>query len=90
MLHLKNMVKTLEERNTTSDQNSGATPCRLWIDTICCPGSPEEDKNLSILQKRRVYQNAPHVLVLDADLQIYSYDEIGPAEALVGPPHQGG
>lgn len=54
----------------------------IWLDTLCCPVSPEEAHSLALAQMRRTYQDARHVLVLDSGLQFYASDEITIFEAL--------
>ncbi|MCJ1254060.1 hypothetical protein MMC24_001874 [Lignoscripta atroalba] len=56
-------------------------PRYIWLDTICCPVE-SKGKSLALAQMRRTYEGASHVLVLDASLQCYDSQEIGPAEAL--------
>ena len=41
----------------------------LWCDTLCCPVRPEEAKILALEYMYQTYQNASHVLVLDASLR---------------------
>ena len=40
----------------------------LWCDTLCCPVSPEEAKNLALQEMYRTYDKATVVLVLDRGL----------------------
>jgi hypothetical protein len=53
----------------------------FWIDTLCIPRNDPDVKKKAILQMRRVYQAACHVLVLDSGLMrtsfhTSSFDEI--------------
>ena len=41
----------------------------LWCDTLCCPVRPEAAKLLALEYMYQTYQNACHVLVLDASLR---------------------
>ena len=45
----------------------------VWIDTICCPSAPYEDKKHSLLRMRETYTNASQVLVLDKGLRTVDF-----------------
>jgi hypothetical protein len=55
-------------------QQSGANPDSIpliCLDTLCCPAKDGPGKQMAIKKIRLVYQNAMHVLVLDAGLMSY-------------------
>ena len=66
----------------TRARDAEGRPLLIWLDTLCCPVSPEEGRSLALTQMRRTYQDARHVLVLDSGLQYYASDEITIFEAL--------
>jgi hypothetical protein len=37
----------------------------FWIDTLCCPGRPDQAKDLALKRMTETYLKAAHVLVLD-------------------------
>lgn len=53
----------------------------IWFDTLCCPAKPEEARKLTLAQMKRTYQQAHHVLVLDASLQNYNRQSLTAVEA---------
>lgn len=53
----------------------------IWIDTLCCPIKPTEVRQMALAQMKRTYQQASHVLVLDASLQIYNRQSLNAVEA---------
>lgn len=67
----------------TRARDAAGRPLLIWLDTLCCPVSPVEARSLALTQMRRTYQDARHVLVLDAGLQFYASDEISLVEALL-------
>lgn len=48
----------------------------FWCDTLCCPVQPTEAKHLALEYMYNTYQNATHVLVLDASLRQYSVESL--------------
>jgi hypothetical protein len=52
----------------------------LWLDTLCCPVESLEHRQLCLLRMRQIYQEAHHVLVLDASLACYSAQELDAVE----------
>jgi hypothetical protein len=54
----------------------------FWIDTLCCPVQPLDDKLLAISMLRKTYSNATAVLVMDAELQLCDHLEISGIEIL--------
>lgn len=53
----------------------------IWIDTLCCPIKPTEVRQMALAQMKGTYQQASHVLVLDASLQIYNRQSLNAVEA---------
>ena len=53
----------------------------FWCDTLCCPVSPGEGKDLVLAQMKRIYEQATCVLVLDASLLPYKSEAMPPEEA---------
>jgi hypothetical protein len=79
LVRLRTLVHHLGRQDTsaddpTSESSDFETPL-IWIDTLCCPVGPPKFKNLA-LEKIR------HVLVLDASLEYYNAEELGPVEKL--------
>lgn len=54
-------------RNIIGD--SRARRFHLWIDTLCVPVSPPDERKAAILQMRKIYESAAIVLVLDSELR---------------------
>src|SRR5437764_3687462 len=54
----------------------------IWLDTLCCPVRPTEDKKLALKRMRHVYEQARSVLVLDASLQSYPTASMDTLEVL--------
>lgn len=84
------MVQALPPSTTTADAAINENPsteveqeCQLiWLDTLCCPVAPKDDKKLSLSKMRQVYEQASRVLVLDASLQSYSTTSMDVLEIL--------
>ena len=55
----------------------------IWLDTLCCPAQDGRGKQQAIEKIRLVYQQAKHVLVLDAGLMSYSASDQEEFEQLV-------
>ena len=49
----------------------------LWCDTLCCPIQPKESKDMALECMYRTYQDATHVLVLEASLRRYDVESLG-------------
>ena len=54
----------------------------IWLDTLCCPVGPKEDKKVALKKMRQVYEQACSVLVLDAWLQSYPTASMDALEVL--------
>ncbi|KAK4691803.1 hypothetical protein P7C71_g5278, partial [Lecanoromycetidae sp. Uapishka_2] len=68
LLLLYELVRDLKLRaNPQSAQNE----LLLWCDTMCCPISPKDAKDRALKLMRKTYEEASHVLVLDATLRPY-------------------
>ncbi|MCJ1343277.1 hypothetical protein MMC31_001470 [Peltigera leucophlebia] len=52
----------------------------IWLDTLCCPVQPDEAHKRALAQMRRTYEQATHVLVLDASLQPYDSRSLSEVE----------
>lgn len=72
-------VQLEETLGSTSEKSS---PLLVWLDTLCCPVE-QEGKELALAQMRRTYEQASHVLVLDASIQCYDSRKIHVVEALM-------
>src|SRR2546423_1526267 len=84
------MVQALPRSAITTDSAINDSPsagCKeecpfIWLDTLCCPVRPTEDKKLALKKMRQVYEQARSVLVLDASLQSYSTASMDALEVL--------
>jgi hypothetical protein len=84
------MVQALPRSAITTDSainDSPSAECKeecpfIWLDTLCCPVRPTEDKKLALKKMRQVYEQAHSVLVLDASLQSYSTASMDALEVL--------
>ncbi|KAK7994360.1 hypothetical protein PG991_015948 [Apiospora marii] len=54
----------------------------FWLDTLCIPRHPEEVRRKAILRMREPYEQALHVLVIDAYLRSHNASETSPFEIL--------
>ena len=70
----------LQRSNIPSAQEETSEDLLLWCDTLCCPVKPEAAKNRALSQMKRTYQDASHVLVLDAALQMSASTPADPEE----------
>ena len=68
LLHLNAMVQALAAQATSGHDSPTAL---LWLDTLCCPVSPEHAKHRALLEMKRTYQQATLVLVVDSFIQLY-------------------
>ncbi|KAI9735787.1 MAG: hypothetical protein M1818_006396 [Claussenomyces sp. TS43310] len=73
---LVNLLKTGLFAEPTSE------PLLFWIDTLCCPVEPLDDKLLAISMLHKTYVEATAVLVMDAGLQLCDHREIHGVETL--------
>lgn len=69
--HLRTLVAAVDQQETGEDTPRPVNPL-IWLDTLCCPAQDGEGKQLAIEKIRLVYQQAKHVLVLDAGLMSYN------------------
>ena len=53
----------------------------IWLDTLCCPVTPVEARQIALARMKQTYQQANHVLVLDASLQNYNCQSLNAVEA---------
>ena len=77
LLHLSNLARSLRAR--LSLQSPG-TELLLWCDTLCCPINPQWARNQVLAHMKDIYEQATCVLVLDASLQTYESEGMGPEE----------
>ena len=86
--HISKLAKSLEKSITVveelglSEGKATDKPLLIWLDTLCCPVSPPEAKSLALAQMRRTYEDAKHVLVLDASIECFPSDELHVTETL--------
>ena len=52
----------------------------FWCDTMCCPATPGESKNLVLAQMKNIYEKSTCVLVLDASIRLFKSEAMGPEE----------
>ena len=88
--NLGKVIQDLDEVTSTSDAQDyyvhetsmkNETPrvekeLFLWCDTLCCPVETEEAKHLALEYMYQTYENAAHVLVLDASLRRYDVERL--------------
>jgi hypothetical protein len=77
--YLREVVASIDNHDIGNENNAPF----IWLDTLCCPAEDGDGKQLAIEKIRVVYQNAKHVLVLDAGLMSYSVSEQDEFEQLV-------
>lgn len=63
------------------DQHLTTSPY-FWIDKICCPVGPSEDKTLAMRKMRGTYEQAESTLVIHSDLLNQSMPECSALEIL--------
>lgn len=74
--HISNLAAAVgRESGSAGDGKS-----LIWLDTLCCPVQPEEAYKRALVQVRRTYEQATHVLVLDTSLQPYDNRSLGEVE----------
>ena len=69
--HLRKLVASLNSHDIREGTLGPDAPM-IWLDTLCCPAQDGYGKQIAIEKIRDVYQQAKHVLVLDAGLMSYS------------------
>ncbi|QIW98933.1 hypothetical protein AMS68_004451 [Peltaster fructicola] len=57
-------------------REAGHDKILLWLDTLCCPVKSLTHRLLCIVRMRQIYEEATHVLVLEAALASYGSDEL--------------
>ena len=77
LLHLSNLARSLRARLSLQNPQ---TELLLWCDTLCCPISPQWARNRVLAHMKSIYEQATCVLVLDASLQPYESEVMGPEE----------
>ena len=77
LLRLGKLTESLKARLSPEKPQSELL---IWFDTLCCPIAPEEAKHQVLAQMRNIYEQATCVLVLDASLQFYESENMGPEE----------
>ena len=77
LLHLSNLARSLKARLSLQ---TPPTELLLWCDTLCCPINPQWAKNQVLAHMKEIYEQATCVLVLDASLQPYQSEGMGPEE----------
>ena len=80
---LSHLYSLLAVLNSVAESAEEDGELLLWIDTLCCPVEPAEAKTMALAKMRRTYQQATHVLVLDASLQQYCSQELDAVETCV-------
>ena len=63
-----------QDRGVRQEHEEGVEELLLWCDTLCCPVRPEAAKLMALEYMYQTYQNACHVLVLDASLRTDNID----------------
>ena len=67
----------LKERESKgNDDEEEQEELLFWCDTLCCPVQPEGAKHLALEYMYQTYQNAAHVLVLDASFGRYDVESL--------------
>ncbi|KIW71824.1 hypothetical protein PV04_00056 [Phialophora macrospora] len=87
---LHDVVQALPMSATTPDSaNRDSSPVErgdqcplIWLDTLCCPVAPKEDKKLALTKIHQVYKQASSVLVLESSLRSYSTASMDTLEVL--------
>ena len=77
LLRFSRMIRSL--RVKLSPENA-QTELLFWCDTLCCPIAPVEAKNQVLAHMKNIYERATCVLVLDASIQRYMSEAMGPEE----------
>ena len=75
-------LAAVQLEGTLGSTSEKGSPLLVWLDTLCCPVE-REGKKLALAQMRRTYEQASHVLVLDASIQCYDSRKIHVVEALM-------
>lgn len=78
LLHISNLASAVLRSVEPTMFNR---PALIWFDTLCCPTKSGEARQMALAQMKRTYQQAEHVLVLDASLQAYNYQSLDAVEA---------
>ncbi|MCJ1267073.1 hypothetical protein MMC22_006958 [Lobaria immixta] len=78
LIHISNLASVVLH---AAEPKLSSKHALIWFDTLCCPIKPVEAKRMALAQMKRTYQQANHVLVLDASLQIYNLESLDPVEA---------
>ena len=73
LLNILELVKKLPWK-------AGQTTFAFWIDTLCVPVGPPELQKLALNQMRVPYEQADHVLVIDAHLRSLDSSELDATE----------
>src|ERR1700742_4398169 len=81
-MYISDIVSRLPQPEQSLGQSNRQT-YGIWLDTLLCPIVPEWAKTRSIERIRNVYENASHVLVLDASVRSYSTEGMHPNEILL-------
>ncbi|MCJ1426053.1 hypothetical protein MMC29_003955 [Sticta canariensis] len=78
LLHISKLASTIVRSVKSSMLNNQLL---IWLDTLCCPVKPVEARQIALARMKQTYQQANHVLVLDASLQIYNCQSLNAVEA---------
>ena len=61
-------------------KEGGSLKTLLWLDTLCCPVSPEDAKKRALSEMKRTYQEATFVLVVESSLRLHESRELDTEE----------
>ena len=78
---LKNLINNLDKNAFSGKFSSYGSKILLWCDTLCCPATYEESKNLALGQMYRTYDDASIVLVIDNGLMSHTVSDMDLYEA---------
>ena len=73
MAYVGTVVKELERAN-------GKGRLLVWLDTLCCPVDSPKHRQKCLILMAKIYEEAAHVLVLDAQLAHYNKNVIDSVE----------
>lgn len=75
--HISNLAAAVDRESGSAEVDGKSL---IWLDTLCCPLQPDEAHKRALAQMRRTYEQATHVLVLDASLQPYDTRSLSQVE----------
>ncbi|KAM7206077.1 hypothetical protein V8F20_002859 [Naviculisporaceae sp. PSN 640] len=82
---LRKLISDVELAYHLANPDQPRPKYRLWIDTLCCPvsGLHPTTNGISLTRMKSVYEQAAHVLVLDAALSVHEAARLTPADILL-------